>query len=211
MAIKTDAMIAHGGAEGYTLHIDYEPETDQFDLKAILNDGSVKELDGSLVDGSTLNMLISRNITNLTTDSPVIGQNAFRGCRQLVTLIINNATSIETDGLGYCFALKYVYISDACTSINSVAFDRVTQSDLVIDCGFSADSPAAAGAPWGATGATINYDVPAPNPPAASSLCMSQNPDLIKSIDTEIETAEDIQPADPEPVAVKKTTRKAVK
>jgi len=209
MAIKTDAMIAHNGAEGYTLHVDYDPETDGFDLKAVFNDGSVKELDGTLVDGSTLNMLISRNITNFKTDAPVIGQNAFRGCRQLVTLIINKATSVDAAGMGYCFALKYVYISDACTAINSTAFDHTTQSDLVIDCGFSADSSAAAGAPWGATGATINYDVSAPNPPAVSALSMTPAPDLIQNID--MEPLEEIQPVEPEPVEVKKTTKRRSK
>lgn len=213
MPVKTDAMIAHGGAEGYTLHIDYDPENDAFEVMAIFNDGTVKTIDGSLVDGSTLNSLISREITNIETDSPVIGTNAFRGCRYLISVIATKAARIDTTAFGYCPALRYVYISDVCTSIHNSAFTSILNNDpLVIDCGFSADSPAAVNAPWGATGnVTINYDVSEPNPPVMSVLSLSPNPGLIQSIDAELEPAEDIQPVEPEPAVVKKTTRKAAK
>ena len=55
--------------------------------------------------------------------------------------------------------LEYVYIKNA-QEINAQAFVDCTQSNLVIDCGFA--EGAVADAPWGATNATINYNVPAP-------------------------------------------------
>lgn len=207
MAIKTDAMIAHNGADGYTLHVDYDPATEEFSAKAVFNDGTEKSLSGEMGSGIDIDLLVSRDLTIIETDASTVGQYAFRGCRNLKTAIINKATEIGTNGFGNCTALKYVYISADCTLINNGAFTSTTQNDLVIDCGFSADSPAAVNAPWAATGATINYDVPAPNPPVGLSL--SPDPGLIQNID--LEPVEDIQPVEEPVLEVKKTTRKAAK
>ena len=207
MAIKTDAMIAHNGADGYTLHVDYDPATEAFDAKAVFNDGTEKSISGEMGSGRDIDLLISRDITYIETDARIVGQYAFRGCRYLETAIIKQATEIATYAIGSCQALKYVYISASCTAMNATAFGNTTQADLVIDCGFSADSPAAASAPWGATGATINYDVAEPNPPVGLSLV--PNPELIQNID--LEPVEDIQPVEPEPVEVKKTTKRSAK
>ena len=58
--------------------------------------------------------------------------------------------------------LEHVYIGAECTSIGAAAFGGAGSggSGLVIDCGFA--EGAVSGAPWAATGATINYNVPDP-------------------------------------------------
>lgn len=230
MAIKTDAMIAHNGAVGYTLHIDYDPDTDDFELKAVFNDGTEKSISGDMGGGSEIDALIDRSITSVQSDAGSVGESVFRGCNNLLTVDLPNAEAIgssafykcsslqtvnmpKATSLGSsvfyqcpairnldlpkvtavassafyqstalksvllpeistvganafsgCSGLKYVYLGPNASSIPGTAFSSTTQSDLVIDCGFSAG--AVSGAPWGATHATINYDVPAPNPPA---------------------------------------------
>ena len=60
-------------------------------------------------------------------------------------------------------ALKKVYIGAGCTSINASCFGGSGANNgagLVIDCGFA--EGAVSGAPWAATNATINYNVPDP-------------------------------------------------
>jgi hypothetical protein len=125
-------------------------------------------------------------------------------------LILDKIVSIGPSALGYTNNLKYVYFGANARTINNDALSG--DSDITIDCAFSEDAPVADGAPWGAVNATINYDVPAPNPPAG--LSMVPDPGLIQNID--IEPLEEIQPVEPEPVEpepveVKKTTRKAAK
>ena len=58
--------------------------------------------------------------------------------------------------------LKHVYIGKDCTSIDPGCFGGSgTQSTgLIIDCGFAEGS--VSGAPWAASNATINYNVPDP-------------------------------------------------
>ena len=59
-----------------------------------------------------------------------------------------------------CTNLKEVHILCANPTIDESAFNGCTQNDLVINCAFA--EGAVSGAPWGATNATINYNVPAP-------------------------------------------------
>ena len=58
-----------------------------------------------------------------------------------------------------CSKLAEVYIGPNCTSIYAGAFGGA-KSGIVINCGFA--EGAVSGAPWGATNATINYNVPVP-------------------------------------------------
>lgn len=59
MAIKTDAMIAHNGADGYTIYVEYDPVTEDFAATAVFNDGTEKDLSGG--GGAELNALIDRS------------------------------------------------------------------------------------------------------------------------------------------------------
>lgn len=59
-----------------------------------------------------------------------------------------------------CSKLAEVYIGPNCTSIGTGAFGG-TKSGIVINCGFAEGD--VSGAPWAASNATINYNVPVPN------------------------------------------------
>ena len=69
-------------------------------------------------------------------------------------------TNIKPGRCYGCTNLKEVYILCPNPTIDASAFGDCTQNDLVINCAFA--EGAVAGAPWGATNATINYNVPAP-------------------------------------------------
>lgn len=229
MSIKTDAMIAHNGADGYTLHVDYDPDTDEIVLKAVFNDGTVKEIEESMSQPSLYQLLAERGITVVDDKvSTRLGSNAFSyctmmerasfekaqtirssaflGCSIVKYILLPAATSIAASTFANCAQLEYVYIGSNCASVSANCMSG-TKDGIVIDCGFSADSAAAANAPWGSTNATINYDVAEPNPPVG--LSMAPDPGLIQSID--LEPLEDIQPVEEPVLEVKKTTRKAAK
>lgn len=63
------------------------------------------------------------------------------------------------NSFGGCSKLAEVYIGPNCTSIGTGAFGG-TKSGIVINCGFA--EGAVSGAPWAASNATINYNVPVP-------------------------------------------------
>lgn len=116
------------------------------------------------------------------TDSvKIIDENAFSGCKSLENLNLHSVEEIKS----YAFQntkLTSLIIPDTCTAIGTMAFAYTDleeiylpstietigsnalsvndKANLVINCGFS--EGAVSGAPWGATGATINYDVSAP-------------------------------------------------
>lgn len=230
MSIKTDAMIAHNGANGYTLHVDYDPDTDDFELKAVFNDGTEKTLTGSVSDGTLARELVERTATSIIMPGVVtIGSSAITYFNYLKYVEFPDAEVSQAWGIYSNPALEivilpkikrlqqanimtnnpslqYVYLGPDCTTMNNIVFSATFVG--VIDCGFSSTAPAAANAPWGATNATINYDVAEPNPPALSNLSISPDPGLIQNID--LEPVEDIQPVEPEPVVeVKKTKRSA--
>lgn len=69
-------------------------------------------------------------------------------------------TNIKPGTCNGCTNLKEVYILCPNPTIDASAFGDCTQNDLVINCAFA--EGAVSGAPWGATNATINYNVPAP-------------------------------------------------
>lgn len=242
MAIKTDAMVAHGGADGYTLHIDYDPDTDAYQLKIVSNDGTVKENDDiagislftqrisgtlsgdiksnvtalapyALADTSITSMDIPEctaiyryaflnctSLISLNTPKAANISSAFEGCSALRTAIFPSAVTVGT-AFKNCTALEYVYIGSGCTSIGATCFTGC--DSITIDCGFSSTAAASAGAPWGATNATVNYDVAEPNPPVLSGLRITPNPGLIQNSDFDL--FDDIHPV----VEVKKTKRSA--
>lgn len=89
-----------------------------------------------------------------------IGSGAFNACTNLKKAVFEGSMQgISGGAFAGCTGLEYVYIKNA-QEINSAAFVNCTQSNLVIDCGFAEGT--VSGAPWGATNATINYNVPAP-------------------------------------------------
>lgn len=229
---KTSAILAQPGtpADGYTLHVDYDPDTDAFNLKAIFNDGTVKELNGNIDDETLSDSIIDRSITSISSNVLTVGFAAFRYAAQLVSAVFPEATSVEGYALSGCTSLTYlsipkatvlnsnilngsillteIYLSKDMQSIASDAFSGTRSiTPLTINCGFSSDSPLAATAPWGAPNGVVNYDVPEPQ--TISTLSIAPDPGLIKNID--LEPLEDIQPVEPEPVEVKKKTRKAAK
>ena len=211
MAIKTDAMIAHNGAEGYTIYVEYDPETDGFDLKALFNDGTLKETNGNVSSGEAFKQLLDRTIRTIENENvTVVGSNACANCLELTSVILPNVTTILTNAFNGCRSLRYVYIGSGATEASAIKSSSFANCEnVVFDCGFASDAPAAANAPWGAANATVNYDIPAPNPPTLTTPSMSPNPDLIQNID--LEPLEEIQPLDPEPVEVKKTMKRRSK
>lgn len=75
--------------------------------------------------------------------------------------------TIGEEAFSTCDHVPYFYLPKTVTEIGSNAFHMAGHNcSAVIDCGFSADSVAASGAPWGAVDTvTINYGVLKPNPP----------------------------------------------
>lgn len=83
--------------------------------------------------------------------------NAFDGCTALNEITIpKNVTSISAYAFWNCKGLKTITFKGVPNSVDSWAFRNCTQSDLTIYCPWSAGE--VAGAPWGATNATIIYD-----------------------------------------------------
>lgn len=83
------------------------------------------------------------------------------GAASLEYLYLPSAKTIG-DSVQGCSKIKHVYIGANCTSIGSSCFSGSggQSTGLIIDCGFA--EGAVSGAPWGATNATINYNVPDP-------------------------------------------------
>lgn len=76
--------------------------------------------------------------------------------------------TIGENAFSTCQYVSYFYLPKTVTEIGQNAFGTVGYHypTTVIDCGFSADSAVASGAPWGAVDTvTINYGVLKPNPP----------------------------------------------
>lgn len=83
----------------------------------------------------------------------------FVGAPNLETIYAPQIKTIGTnifDGTG---KVLHVYIGSGATTIHNNAFSG-SQSGMIIDCGFA--EGAVSDAPWGATNATINYNVPDP-------------------------------------------------
>ena len=87
-----------------------------------------------------------------------IGSGVFANAGNLETFIGQGLTQIGDGALYGTASLKYVYLGKDVTSIGTDAFN--TSASCVIDCGFA--EGAVGGAPWGATNATINYNVHSP-------------------------------------------------
>ncbi len=84
----------------------------------------------------------------------IVGGNAFFKCGA-EEIILPKLTSVGDFAFAYCDNLKSIYLPETVTTISANAFFGTA---CTINCGFSADSPAAANAPWGGTG-QINYDM----------------------------------------------------
>ena len=104
------------------------------------------------------------NCSAKTLDFPMLTEvNGFTiaGCTYLESITLPSVTTINETAIARCPNLSSVYIGSDCTTIHSAAFaDIGTATNLVINCGFA--EGAVSGAPWGATNATINYNVPVP-------------------------------------------------
>lgn len=88
------------------------------------------------------------------------GTDTLSGAQNLQYLYMPSMTNVTA--VQGCTKLKHVYIGKDCTSIESACFSGSggQSTGLIIDCGFA--EGAVSGAPWGATNATINYNVPDP-------------------------------------------------
>lgn len=88
----------------------------------------------------------------------------FESCTNLTDIILpSKLTTIGGNMFKDCTALKKIHIPSTVTDIAHASYNNAFAgcSDITIDCGFA--EGAVAGAPWGATNATINYNVPAPS------------------------------------------------
>lgn len=106
---------------------------------------------GSVIDSSAIEKISAPKVTE-------VGISALSGGNYLQYCYLPKVTKISSGAFGYD-PLEHIYIGADCTSIASNAFGNVT-SNVIIDCGFAEN--AVSGAPWGATNATINYNVTDP-------------------------------------------------
>jgi hypothetical protein len=98
------------------------------------------------------------NLSHLIIPDTVteISDHSFYGCNKLKTVKLSD--SLKTIGRG-AFAdsgLEYIKIPEGVTSIDSTAFQNCPNLK-VIDVGFAQGD--VAGAPWGATNATVSYNI----------------------------------------------------
>ena len=96
-------------------------------------------------------MVLSPNVKTLQAG-------CFNGQTKMKRFVGEGLTAVA-DGAFNTTGLEYAYIGKNVSSIGSRAFEQ-TPDTLVLDCGFPEGQ--VSGAPWGATNATINYNVPAP-------------------------------------------------
>ena len=91
-----------------------------------------------------------------------IGDGAFSGT-SIASISLPSLLGIYADYVfSYCESLTTIYIGPDCEYISDYAFEELP-SGVTINCGFSSSDPVAANAPWGASTATINYNVSPPS------------------------------------------------
>lgn len=94
-------------------------------------------------------------ITEIPAHVTEIGNRAFQTCTALTALDIMGAVSIYNNAFSGCTGLTEVRFHDTAVSISSTAFKNDTAlRDLYVPWA----SGAVAGAPWGATNASIHYN-----------------------------------------------------
>lgn len=131
------------------------PDSQKLYKEVIINSGINKLSSSAAFDGAKESL--ERIVIKSSLDSIATGM--FFGYKAIKEIIFLSATNIPDGCFASCTTLEHVYLpSDA--SVATSAFSNCTQSNLVIDCGFAEGQ--VSGAPWGATNATINYNVPAP-------------------------------------------------
>lgn len=132
-----------------------------------------------------------------------IPQYAFYDCSLLTSFDVEgNVASVDAYAFCNCKALRTFIFRHTPTTINTSAFSGCTQATLTIYCPWS--SGAVAGAPWGATNATIVYDFDPTtdmssqmSPPA---MLMMSSP-MVKHIEDD-RISEDHIPELPEPTII---------
>lgn len=103
--------------------------------------------------------IVQHNIRVLTIrDFQDIRGKALENCQDMGAFIVFDCLNIH-NRLG-SYAPKYIYLDNSIEYIDSNAFNFDVNTDFVIDCGFSENS--VPHAPWGATEATINYNISEP-------------------------------------------------
>lgn len=110
----------------------------------------------------SLSVLGGSGVETISLDSvTAIYDGVSSGASNLEYVYLPKAVTIGSSIQG-CSKLKHVYIGADCTSINAGCFGGSggQSTGLIIDCGFA--EGAVSGAPWAASNATINYNVPDP-------------------------------------------------
>ena len=176
---KTSAMIAQPGtpADGYTLNVEYDPENgDAFEAKAIFNDGTVKNFGSG--DTTVVDAIIDGSVKTVVSNAKTVRRYAFYFVDGIEKFILNEVETLDSYSLYGTNAKIYMpkikkitsaaigaygrtkfYLPSTISYITSGTFTSGAQITDIY-CDFA--QGAVAGAPWGATGATVHYNVPYP-------------------------------------------------
>ena len=132
------------------------PNSQKLYKEVIINSGINKLSSSAAFDGA------KESLERIVVKSPLerIASGMFFGYSAIKEAIFLSETNISDGCFASCTTLEHVYLPSDASAVATSAFLNCTQSNLVIDCGFA--EGAISGAPWGATNATINYNVPAP-------------------------------------------------
>lgn len=144
------------GADGLCFVYDGASNDQNLYKEVIINSGINKLGSSAAFDGAKKSL--ERIVAKSSLDS--IASGMFYGYEAIKEAIFLSATNIPDGCFAGCTTLEHVYLPSDATAVGTQAFLNCTQSNLVIDCGFA--QGAVSGAPWGATNATINYNVPTP-------------------------------------------------
>ena len=155
--------------------------SDELAKKMITREGNITELPSDItkIGDSAFYNCQNLALTSLPSGITSIGSSAFYNCKNLaLTSLPDGITEIREYGFTLCSNLRLTYLPDGITKIGNYAFrwcDGLTtitfkgtptsiSSSAFHGCGNITDiyvpwaEGAVAGAPWGATNATIHYN-----------------------------------------------------
>lgn len=132
--------------------------SDELAKKIITGEGDITELPSGITKIKTGVFTASSNlkITYIPDGVTSIGGTSFQNCQNLITISIpNSVTSIGFWAFNSCLNLTTVIFKGTPTDIYSNAFSTC---DKITNIYVPWAEGAVAGAPWGATNATIHYN-----------------------------------------------------